>query len=143
MVLKRKSSSAKMGIFKKKSFAFPLKILFKLFYSLFFCCYLVQDSRAEDKLYLSQTFLVIQMINKSIHLRNLLDDIYLCYIVVLLVFTTFLPADLPEAEKLALSLCFHNDRPSIWKTIYFECLSRGKHFLEQVLVSAPGGMETC
>ncbi|XP_030299604.1 zinc finger FYVE domain-containing protein 26 isoform X2 [Sparus aurata] len=45
-------------------------------------------------------------------------------------------ADLPEAEKLALSLCFHNDRPSIWKTIYFECLSRGKHFLEQVLVTA-------
>uniref|UniRef100_A0A671YI67 Zinc finger FYVE domain-containing protein 26 n=1 Tax=Sparus aurata TaxID=8175 RepID=A0A671YI67_SPAAU len=77
-----------------------------------------------------------QMINKSIHLHNLLDDIYLCYIVVLLAFTTFLPADLPEAEKLALSLCFHNDRPSIWKTIYFECLSRGKHFLEQVLVTA-------
>uniref|UniRef100_A0A671YJ79 Zinc finger FYVE domain-containing protein 26 n=1 Tax=Sparus aurata TaxID=8175 RepID=A0A671YJ79_SPAAU len=64
------------------------------------------------------------------------NDIYLCYIVVLLAFTTFLPADLPEAEKLALSLCFHNDRPSIWKTIYFECLSRGKHFLEQVLVTA-------
>ncbi|XP_051244231.1 zinc finger FYVE domain-containing protein 26 isoform X4 [Dicentrarchus labrax] len=44
--------------------------------------------------------------------------------------------DLPEAEKLALSLCCHNDRPSIWKTIYFECLSSGKHFLEQVLVTA-------
>ncbi|XP_038584174.1 zinc finger FYVE domain-containing protein 26 isoform X2 [Micropterus salmoides] len=44
--------------------------------------------------------------------------------------------DLPEAEKLALSLCCHKDRPSIWKTIYFECLSSGKHFLEQVLVTA-------
>ncbi|XP_070775958.1 zinc finger FYVE domain-containing protein 26 [Enoplosus armatus] len=44
--------------------------------------------------------------------------------------------DLPEAEKLALSLCCHKERPSIWKTIYFECLSSGKHFLEQVLVTA-------
>uniref|UniRef100_A0A672JJE5 Zinc finger FYVE domain-containing protein 26 n=1 Tax=Salarias fasciatus TaxID=181472 RepID=A0A672JJE5_SALFA len=44
--------------------------------------------------------------------------------------------ELPEAEKLALSLCCHKDRPSIWKTIYFECLSSGKHFLEQVLVTA-------
>uniref|UniRef100_A0A3Q3KT95 Zinc finger FYVE domain-containing protein 26 n=1 Tax=Mastacembelus armatus TaxID=205130 RepID=A0A3Q3KT95_9TELE len=43
---------------------------------------------------------------------------------------------LPEAEKLALSLCCHEDRPSIWKTIYFECLNSGKHFLEQVLVTA-------
>ncbi|KAM3871059.1 zinc finger FYVE domain-containing protein 26 [Diretmus argenteus] len=43
--------------------------------------------------------------------------------------------DLPEAEKLALSLCCHSDRPSIWKAIYFECLSSGKHFLEQVLVT--------
>ncbi|XP_071385189.1 zinc finger FYVE domain-containing protein 26 [Centroberyx affinis] len=44
--------------------------------------------------------------------------------------------ELPEAEKLALSLCCHSDRPSVWKTIYFECLSSGKHFLEQVLVTA-------
>ncbi|XP_039992767.1 zinc finger FYVE domain-containing protein 26 isoform X2 [Xiphias gladius] len=44
--------------------------------------------------------------------------------------------DLPEAERLALTLCCHKDRPSIWKTIYFECLSSGKHFLEQVLVTA-------
>ncbi|XP_041668136.1 zinc finger FYVE domain-containing protein 26 isoform X2 [Cheilinus undulatus] len=44
--------------------------------------------------------------------------------------------DLPEAEKLTLSLCSHKDRPSIWRTIYFECLSSGKHFLEQVLVTA-------
>ncbi|CAN9501956.1 unnamed protein product [Ophioblennius macclurei] len=44
--------------------------------------------------------------------------------------------ELPEAEKLALSLCCHQDRPSVWKTIYFECLSSGKHFLEQVLVTA-------
>ncbi|KAM9842856.1 zinc finger FYVE domain-containing protein 26 [Aulostomus maculatus] len=43
---------------------------------------------------------------------------------------------LPEAEKLTLSLCCHEDRPSIWKTIYFECLSSGKHFLEQVLMTA-------
>ncbi|XP_056151758.1 zinc finger FYVE domain-containing protein 26 [Lampris incognitus] len=43
--------------------------------------------------------------------------------------------DLPEAQKLVLSLCRHSDRPSIWKTIYFECLSSGKHFLEQVLVT--------
>ncbi|CAL9686821.1 unnamed protein product [Knipowitschia caucasica] len=44
--------------------------------------------------------------------------------------------DLPEAQKLTLSLCCHKDRPPIWKTIYFECLSSGKHFLEQVLVTA-------
>ncbi|XP_034713924.1 zinc finger FYVE domain-containing protein 26 isoform X1 [Etheostoma cragini] len=44
--------------------------------------------------------------------------------------------DLPEAERLTLSLCCNKDRPSIWKTIYFECLSSGKHFLEQVLVTA-------
>ncbi|KAF7655467.1 hypothetical protein LDENG_00055630, partial [Lucifuga dentata] len=44
--------------------------------------------------------------------------------------------DLPEAEKLALSLCCHGDHTSIWKTIYFECLSSGKHFLEQVLITA-------
>ncbi|XP_047467428.1 zinc finger FYVE domain-containing protein 26 isoform X2 [Mugil cephalus] len=44
--------------------------------------------------------------------------------------------ELPEAEKLVLSLCCNKDRPSIWKTIYFECLSSGKHFLEQVLVTA-------
>lgn len=44
--------------------------------------------------------------------------------------------DLPEAQKLTLSLCYHNDRPSIWKTIYFECLSSGKHFLEQVMITA-------
>lgn len=43
--------------------------------------------------------------------------------------------DLPESEKLTLSLCVHKDRSSAWKAIYFECLSRGKHFLEQVLVS--------
>ncbi|XP_077416207.1 zinc finger FYVE domain-containing protein 26 [Vanacampus margaritifer] len=45
-------------------------------------------------------------------------------------------AHLPESEKLALSLCCHDDRPSAWKMIYFECLSSGKHFLEQVLVTA-------
>uniref|UniRef100_A0A3Q2WT35 Zinc finger FYVE domain-containing protein 26 n=1 Tax=Haplochromis burtoni TaxID=8153 RepID=A0A3Q2WT35_HAPBU len=44
--------------------------------------------------------------------------------------------ELPEAEQLTISLCCHKDRPSIWKTIYFECLSSGKHFLEQVLVTA-------
>ncbi|XP_024910893.1 zinc finger FYVE domain-containing protein 26 isoform X2 [Cynoglossus semilaevis] len=44
--------------------------------------------------------------------------------------------ELPEAEKLTLTLCCHKDRASIWKTIYFECLSSGKHFLEQVLVTA-------
>lgn len=54
-----------------------------------------------------------------------------------LFFVPFLVA-LPEAEKLTLSLCCHKDRPSIWKTVYFECLSSGKHFLEQVLVSVPG-----
>lgn len=43
--------------------------------------------------------------------------------------------DLPESEKLTLSLCLHKDRSSAWKAIYFECLSRGRHFLEQVLVS--------
>ncbi|KAM4542256.1 zinc finger FYVE domain-containing protein 26 isoform 2-T2 [Odontesthes bonariensis] len=44
--------------------------------------------------------------------------------------------DLPEAEKLSLSLCCHKDRRSSWKTIFFECLSSGKHFLEQVVVTA-------
>uniref|UniRef100_A0A8C5DIM3 Zinc finger FYVE domain-containing protein 26 n=1 Tax=Gouania willdenowi TaxID=441366 RepID=A0A8C5DIM3_GOUWI len=44
--------------------------------------------------------------------------------------------ELPESEKLTLSLCCHKDRPFIWKNIYFECLSSGKHFLEQVLVTA-------
>ncbi|KAG7510729.1 zinc finger FYVE domain-containing protein 26 [Solea senegalensis] len=44
--------------------------------------------------------------------------------------------ELSEAEKLSLSLCCHKDRASVWKTIYFECLSSGKHFLEQVLVTA-------
>uniref|UniRef100_A0A1A7X669 Zinc finger FYVE domain-containing protein 26 n=1 Tax=Iconisemion striatum TaxID=60296 RepID=A0A1A7X669_9TELE len=44
--------------------------------------------------------------------------------------------DLPEAEKLTLSLCCHKDRSSSWKTIFFECLISGKHFLEQVLVTA-------
>lgn len=48
----------------------------------------------------------------------------------------FVPvAELPESERLALSLCCHQDHPFMWKTIYFECLSSGKHFLEQVLVS--------
>lgn len=55
-------------------------------------------------------------------------------------FVPFL-VDLPEAEKLALSLCCHKDRPSVWKTVYFECLSSGKHFLEQVLVSVRGLLE--
>ncbi|KAJ7988765.1 hypothetical protein DPEC_G00312610 [Dallia pectoralis] len=44
--------------------------------------------------------------------------------------------DLSEAERLLLGLCCHSDRHSVWKTIYFECLSSGKHFLEQVLVTA-------
>lgn len=43
---------------------------------------------------------------------------------------------LPEAEQLFLSVCLHRDRPSAWKSVYFECLSSGKHFLEQVLVTA-------
>ncbi|XP_077477383.1 zinc finger FYVE domain-containing protein 26 [Stigmatopora argus] len=46
------------------------------------------------------------------------------------------PARLPEAEKLALSLCCHGERSSAWKMIYFEGLGSGKHFLEQVLVTA-------
>uniref|UniRef100_A0A8C4ZJA5 Zinc finger FYVE domain-containing protein 26 n=1 Tax=Gadus morhua TaxID=8049 RepID=A0A8C4ZJA5_GADMO len=49
--------------------------------------------------------------------------------------TPGLPVDLPEAERLVLSLCCHEDRQLAWKTIYFECLSSGKHFLEQVLVT--------
>ncbi|KAM8833445.1 zinc finger FYVE domain-containing protein 26 isoform 1-T1 [Synchiropus picturatus] len=43
---------------------------------------------------------------------------------------------LPEAEKLTLSSCCHKDRQTVWKTIYFECLKSGKHFLEQVLITA-------
>lgn len=33
-----------------------------------------------------------------------------------------------------LGLCCHGDKRLVWKAIYFECLSSGKHFLEQVLV---------
>lgn len=55
------------------------------------------------------------------------------------VFSPF-PVDLPEAEKLALSLCCQIDRPSAWRTIFFECLSSGKHFLEQVLVRCQKGI---
>uniref|UniRef100_A0A8B9HD90 Zinc finger FYVE domain-containing protein 26 n=1 Tax=Astyanax mexicanus TaxID=7994 RepID=A0A8B9HD90_ASTMX len=43
--------------------------------------------------------------------------------------------DLPEAERVTLGLCCHSDRPTVWKVMYFECLSSGKHFLEQVLVT--------
>lgn len=57
------------------------------------------------------------------------------------IFLYFPLVDLPESEKLALSLCCHKDRPSVWKTIYFECLSSGKHFLEQVVVSVAGPLE--
>uniref|UniRef100_A0A8C5G0J9 Zinc finger FYVE domain-containing protein 26 n=1 Tax=Gouania willdenowi TaxID=441366 RepID=A0A8C5G0J9_GOUWI len=53
-----------------------------------------------------------------------------------LTFCIFPSVELPESEKLTLSLCCHKDRPFIWKNIYFECLSSGKHFLEQVLVTA-------
>ncbi|RXM97625.1 Zinc finger FYVE domain-containing protein 26 [Acipenser ruthenus] len=42
-------------------------------------------------------------------------------------------AELSEAEKVILALFSHCDRTSAWKTIYFDCLSSGKHFLEQVL----------
>lgn len=66
-----------------------------------------------------------------------------CWWVCTTVFSVSFLVDLPEAEKLALSLCCHKDRPSIWKTVYFECLSSGKHFLEQVLVSVPGLLERC
>ncbi|TSV02061.1 Zinc finger FYVE domain-containing protein 26 [Bagarius yarrelli] len=43
--------------------------------------------------------------------------------------------NLPESERLMLGLCCHGDRHAAWKAIYFECLSSGKHFLEQVLVT--------
>ncbi|MGH0143881.1 UNVERIFIED_CONTAM: hypothetical protein FKN15_044643 [Acipenser sinensis] len=42
-------------------------------------------------------------------------------------------AELSEAEKVILALFSLCDRTSAWKTIYFDCLSSGKHFLEQVL----------
>ncbi|XP_060781171.1 zinc finger FYVE domain-containing protein 26 isoform X2 [Neoarius graeffei] len=48
---------------------------------------------------------------------------------------THTQVDLPEAERLMLALCCHGDRNAAWKSIYFECLSSGKHFLEQVLVT--------
>ncbi|KAF7710798.1 hypothetical protein HF521_009670 [Silurus meridionalis] len=48
---------------------------------------------------------------------------------------THTQVDLPEAERLMLGLCCHGERPDAWKAIYFECLSSGKHFLEQVLVT--------
>lgn len=58
-----------------------------------------------------------------------------CPLTYLHILYSFNLVDLPESEKLSLSLCCHKDRPTIWKAIYFECLSSGKHFLEQVLVS--------
>lgn len=42
--------------------------------------------------------------------------------------------ELPEAEKLMLALCCHDDRRAAWKAFYFESLSSGKHFLEQLVV---------
>lgn len=43
--------------------------------------------------------------------------------------------DLPDQERVMLGLCCHDDKPLVWKAIYFECLSTGKHFLEQVLLT--------
>ncbi|XP_066550908.1 zinc finger FYVE domain-containing protein 26 isoform X2 [Amia ocellicauda] len=45
-------------------------------------------------------------------------------------------AELSEVEKVMLELFSHCERTSAWKTIYFDCVSNGKHFLEQVLVTA-------
>ncbi|XP_055026367.2 zinc finger FYVE domain-containing protein 26 isoform X2 [Misgurnus anguillicaudatus] len=44
-------------------------------------------------------------------------------------------ADLPDHERVMLGLCCHDDKRLVWKAIYFECLSSGKHFLEQVLLT--------
>ncbi|XP_051507535.1 zinc finger FYVE domain-containing protein 26-like isoform X2 [Myxocyprinus asiaticus] len=43
--------------------------------------------------------------------------------------------DLPDLERVMLGLCCHDDKRLVWKAIYFECLSSGKHFLEQVLLT--------
>nr|AHH02828.1 zinc finger FYVE domain-containing protein 26 [Danio rerio] len=43
--------------------------------------------------------------------------------------------DLPDLERVMLGLCCHKDKRLAWKAIYFECLSSGKHFLEQVLLT--------
>ncbi|XP_026134074.1 zinc finger FYVE domain-containing protein 26-like [Carassius auratus] len=43
--------------------------------------------------------------------------------------------DLPDLERVMLGLCCHVDKRLVWKAIYFECLSTGKHFLEQVLLT--------
>ncbi|XP_016388523.1 zinc finger FYVE domain-containing protein 26-like isoform X1 [Sinocyclocheilus rhinocerous] len=43
--------------------------------------------------------------------------------------------DLPDLERVMLGLCCHGDKHLVWKAIYFECLSTGKHFLEQVLLT--------
>ncbi|XP_042593060.1 zinc finger FYVE domain-containing protein 26-like isoform X4 [Cyprinus carpio] len=43
--------------------------------------------------------------------------------------------DLPDLERVMLGLCCHGDKRLVWKAIYFECLSTGKHFLEQVLLT--------
>ncbi len=51
----------------------------------------------------------------------------------------FLLADLPDLETVMFGLCCHGDKRLVWKAIYFECLSTGKHFLEQVLVGANQG----
>uniref|UniRef100_A0A671QY22 Zinc finger FYVE domain-containing protein 26 n=1 Tax=Sinocyclocheilus anshuiensis TaxID=1608454 RepID=A0A671QY22_9TELE len=47
----------------------------------------------------------------------------------------FLLVDLPDLERVMLGLCCHSDKRLVWKAIYFECLSTGKHFLEQVLLT--------
>ncbi|XP_056616274.1 zinc finger FYVE domain-containing protein 26 isoform X2 [Triplophysa dalaica] len=44
-------------------------------------------------------------------------------------------ADLHDQERVMLGLCCHDDKRLVWKAIYFECLSSGKHFLEQVLLT--------
>ncbi|XP_051504260.1 zinc finger FYVE domain-containing protein 26 isoform X2 [Myxocyprinus asiaticus] len=43
--------------------------------------------------------------------------------------------NLPDLERVMLGLCCHDDKRLVWKAIYFECLSSGKHFLEQVLLT--------
>ncbi|XP_048061313.1 zinc finger FYVE domain-containing protein 26 isoform X2 [Megalobrama amblycephala] len=43
--------------------------------------------------------------------------------------------DLPDLERVMLGLCCHGNKRLVWKAIYFECLSSGKHFLEQVLLT--------
>ncbi|XP_030071386.1 zinc finger FYVE domain-containing protein 26 isoform X2 [Microcaecilia unicolor] len=46
------------------------------------------------------------------------------------------PSEQSDAERVVLALFSNPQQKNPWKTMFFYCLSSGKHFLEQVLVTA-------